>query len=102
MLCFIIECEAPNFENYPNMNFDFDPKSCHVSTENNKTMYNIGCKITFSCKDENQKKEYILTEGQDTARCSEDKDANEANWDEANWPVCDRGTIVLNFLKSSY
>ena len=81
------------------MRFDFDPKTCHDTTENNKTMYNIGCKITFSCKDENQKKEYILTEGQNTARCSEDKDANEANWDEVNWPGCDRGTIVSNLFK---
>ena len=87
-----LECEEPNFENYPNMQFDFDNETCQATKESNKTMYNIDCKITFSCKDENQKKEYILTGEENTAKCAEDKDANEANWGEANWPGCDRGT----------
>ena len=75
------------------MRFHFDSESCKATTGNNKTMYNIDCKITFSCKDENDKKEYILTEVGSTSKCSEDKDANEANWDEANWPGCDRGIM---------
>ena len=91
-----LECEEPKYENYPNMKINFDQDSCQSTYDKNKnkTMYNIDCRITFSCKDENHKKEYILSEGENAAKCAEDKDVNEANWNEPMWPSCDQGTFI--------
>ena len=71
------------------MIIDFDEGTCIPRTENNKTTYNIGCKIQFRCKDENKKREYILTEGENSAECLED-----STWGERYWPACDRGSLL--------
>ena len=74
------------------MEITFDENTCSATkTEENQTLYNVGCKIDFSCKDENKKREFILSEEGKSAYCMED-----ATWGSDYWPECLQGEIIVS------
>ena len=74
------------------MEITFDENTCSATkTEENQTLYNVGCKIDFSCKDENKKREFILSEEGKSAYCMED-----ATWGSDYWPECLQGESIVS------
>ena len=83
------ECTVPMEDPDDPLIIDFDHQTCNMVEQNNITQCNVGCKISFRCRDENRKKEFILSENGKTAFCMED-----GTWGEQYWPTCESGNAL--------